>query len=66
MIAKSLTELVGNTPMLELSRIMHREKLPARVLVKIESFNPAGSVKDRTASPWSSAPRPKACSAPEA
>lgn len=49
MIAKSLTELVGNTPMLELYRIMHREKLPARVLVKIESFNPAGSVKDRTA-----------------
>lgn len=49
MIAKSLTELVGNTPMLELSRIMHREKLPAHVLVKIESFNPAGSVKDRTA-----------------
>ncbi len=49
MIAKFLTELVGNTPMLELSRIMHREKLPARVLVKIESFNPAGSVKDRTA-----------------
>ena len=49
MIAKSLTELVGNTPMLALSRIMHREKLPARVLVKIESFNPAGSVKDRTA-----------------
>lgn len=49
MIAKSLTELVGNTPMLELSLIMHREKLPARVLVKIESFNPAGSVKDRTA-----------------
>lgn len=48
-IAKQLTELVGNTPLLELSNYNRSENLQARLVVKIESFNPAGSVKDRVA-----------------
>lgn len=48
-IAKDLTQLIGNTPLLEVSRIEGEEKLKARVLVKLESFNPGGSVKDRIA-----------------
>lgn len=48
-IYKSLTELIGHTPLLELSNIERAEKLDARILVKIESFNPGGSIKDRTA-----------------
>lgn len=48
-IAKDLTQLIGNTPLLEVSRIEREEKLKARVLVKLESFNPGGSVKDRIA-----------------
>ena len=49
MIAKSLTDLIGNTPLLEVSNIEREENLRARILVKIESFNPGGSVKDRAA-----------------
>lgn len=48
-IAKNLTELVGNTPLLEVSNIEKMEDLKARVLVKLEYFNPGGSVKDRIA-----------------
>ena len=48
-IYKSLTELVGNTPLVELTNIENEDGLKARVLVKIESFNPGGSVKDRIA-----------------
>ncbi|MDE6395820.1 MAG: cysteine synthase A [Muribaculaceae bacterium] len=48
-IYKSLTELVGHTPLLELSKIEKQENLKARLLAKIESFNPGGSVKDRVA-----------------
>lgn len=48
-IYKSLTELIGNTPIVELTNIEKREKLEARLLVKIESFNPGGSAKDRIA-----------------
>lgn len=48
-IAKDLTQLIGNTPLLEVSRIEREEKLKARLLVKLESFNPGGSVKDRIA-----------------
>ena len=48
-IAKSLTELIGNTPLLELTNYERRHELKAMVLVKVESFNPAGSVKDRIA-----------------
>lgn len=49
MIYTSLTQLVGNTPLLELSAIEKAENLKARVLAKLESFNPGGSVKDRVA-----------------
>ncbi|MEG0948239.1 MAG: cysteine synthase A [Bacteroidales bacterium] len=48
-IVKSLTELVGNTPLLEPARYIEQENLAARVLLKLEYFNPAGSVKDRVA-----------------
>lgn len=48
-IAKNLTELIGNTPLLEVSNIEKKENLQARLLVKLESFNPGGSVKDRIA-----------------
>lgn len=48
-IAKSLTELIGNTPLLEVVNIEKERNLKARVLVKLESFNPGGSVKDRIA-----------------
>lgn len=48
-IAKDLTQLIGNTPLLEVSRIEKKFELKARLLVKLESFNPGGSVKDRIA-----------------
>ncbi len=46
-IHKSITELIGNTPLLELTGIEKAEGLSARILAKLEYFNPAGSVKDR-------------------
>ena len=46
-IAKSLIELIGNTPLLELSNYEKLNKLEAKVVAKLEYFNPAGSVKDR-------------------
>ncbi|NLI91491.1 MAG: cysteine synthase A [Peptococcaceae bacterium] len=46
-IAKNLTDLIGNTPLLELSNYGKSDKLEATVLAKLEYFNPAGSVKDR-------------------
>lgn len=48
-IAESLTDLVGNTPLLELSNYNKNKGLKARVIAKLEYFNPAGSVKDRVA-----------------
>ena len=48
-IYRSLTELIGHTPLLEITHIEQEERLSARVLVKLESFNPGGSVKDRAA-----------------
>ena len=48
-IYKSLTELVGKTPILELTHIEEAEGRKATVLAKLEYFNPAGSVKDRIA-----------------
>ncbi len=48
-IAKNLTELVGNTPLLELSNYNKKHELGAKVIAKLEYFNPAGSVKDRVA-----------------
>jgi len=48
-IYTSAVELIGNTPLLELTNIEKARGLKARVLVKLEYFNPAGSVKDRIA-----------------
>ena len=49
MIYKSADQLIGRTPILELSRIGQYFNLPAKILAKLEYFNPAGSVKDRVA-----------------
>lgn len=46
-IAKSLLELIGNTPLVQLDRFTQAEGLNARIIAKVESFNPLGSVKDR-------------------
>lgn len=46
-IAKNLTDLIGNTPLLELGNYSREEGLAAKVIGKLEYFNPAGSVKDR-------------------
>ncbi len=48
-IYKSITELTGNTPLVELTNIEKEFGLKARLLAKVEFFNPAGSVKDRIA-----------------
>lgn len=48
-IYKKVEEMIGGTPLLELEKIEREEGLKARVLVKLELFNPAGSVKDRAA-----------------
>lgn len=48
-IATKLTDLIGNTPLLELSNFNRNHKLEARVIGKLEYFNPASSVKDRIA-----------------
>lgn len=45
----SIDQLIGHTPLLELTHFEADEDLKARVLVKLEYFNPAGSVKDRVA-----------------
>ncbi len=48
-INKSFSELIGNTPMLQLTHIEEHYALRARIVAKLEYFNPAGSVKDRIA-----------------
>lgn len=48
-IYESITELIGKTPILEVKNIEESEQLKAKILVKLEYFNPAGSVKDRVA-----------------
>lgn len=48
-IYRNLTELIGNTPLLEVQKIEEAEGLKAKILVKLEYFNPGGSVKDRIA-----------------
>ena len=48
-IYKSMEELIGKTPIVELRNIEQQENLAARLLVKLEKTNPAGSVKDRVA-----------------
>ena len=49
MIYSSVDQLIGHTPLLELTNIEKEYALPARLVAKVESFNPAGSVKDRVA-----------------
>ena len=48
-IYTSADQLIGHTPLLELTHIEAQENLPAKILAKLEYFNPAGSVKDRIA-----------------
>lgn len=48
-VYKSATELIGKTPLLELTNLEKKLGLEAKLLVKVEYFNPAGSVKDRVA-----------------
>lgn len=48
-IAKKLTELIGHTPLMELSGYSRKYGLQENIVAKLESFNPAGSVKDRVA-----------------
>ena len=48
-VYQSVTELIGKTPLLEVKNIEREKGLKAKVLVKLEYFNPAGSVKDRAA-----------------
>lgn len=48
-IAKALTDLIGNTPLLELTNYEKKKELKAKLITKLEYFNPLGSVKDRVA-----------------
>ena len=48
-IYKNVQELIGKTPLMEIENFAKTEGLKAAVLVKLELFNPAGSVKDRVA-----------------
>jgi cysteine synthase A len=48
-IAKQLTELIGNTPLLELSKFSASKGIDTNIIAKVEYFNPGGSVKDRIA-----------------
>ena len=48
-IYKNITELIGRTPLMEVTSIEQEKQLKARILIKLEYFNPAGSVKDRAA-----------------
>ena len=48
-IAKDISQIIGNTPLLELSRLSKKMGLPCALIGKAEGMNPAGSIKDRTA-----------------
>ncbi|MEN9918684.1 MAG: cysteine synthase, partial [Bacteroidota bacterium] len=48
-IAKKLTDLIGNTPLLELSNYEKNYHIEAKLIAKLEYFNPASSIKDRIA-----------------
>jgi cysteine synthase A len=48
-VVEDITQLVGNTPMLHMTRLARREALQAELYAKMESFNPGGSIKDRAA-----------------
>jgi cysteine synthase A len=47
LIARDITQLVGRTPLVQLNKIPQSEGVKARIVVKLESMNPAASVKDR-------------------
>ena len=64
-IYKSVSELTGRTPLMELRNIEDENKLCARLLAKLEMFNPAGSAKDRVRL-CSTMPRRRACFLPAA
>ena len=49
MKAKSLIDIIGNTPLVEISRFSSKKNLPATLFAKVEKFNPTGSVKARAA-----------------
>ena len=49
MLVKNLVELVGNTPLMELTKVEEKYELKGKIFAKIEYFNPAGSIKDRIA-----------------
>ena len=48
-IKNTITDLIGGTPLLELANLEKNEELNAKIVAKLEYFNPAGSVKDRVA-----------------
>ena len=48
-ISKQLTDLIGNTPLVELNKFSHAKGIDTPVIAKVEFFNPGGSVKDRIA-----------------
>ena len=48
-VSKTITDLIGGTPLLELTATEQANELGATLLAKLEYFNPAGSVKDRVA-----------------
>lgn len=48
-VYKAISDLIGNTPLVELTHIEEQENLEANIVAKVEFFNPAGSVKDRIA-----------------
>ncbi len=48
-IANQLTDLIGKTPLLKLGRYIEKRNLAAEIVVKMESINPGGSIKDRAA-----------------
>ena len=48
-VSKKIVELIGNTPLLELTNYEEANKLDATIIAKLEYFNPLGSVKDRIA-----------------
>jgi len=48
-VAKNVNELIGNTPLVQLSNYAAKKKLVANLIVKLELFNPAGCVKERIA-----------------
>ena len=48
-IAANLSQLIGNTPLMELANFSRKNKLSARLIAKLEYFNPTGSIKDRIA-----------------